>query len=146
MLEMLERSNMFVTALDNQRLWYRYHQLFGELLREQLAVTMPGQVAGLHRAASGWFAAAGRLDEAIGHAIAAQDLEAAAGLVVSGWGPRVASGRLTTVLGWLEAFPDGYVRGNAPLSVVSAWVNGLLGHDAAARRSVEDMLAAGSPG
>ena len=126
--------------------WYRYHHLFGELLREQLTLTLPDQVPGLHRAASGWFAEAGRLDEAIGHAIAAQDLEAATDLAVSGWGSRAASGRLTTVLGWLQAFPDGYVTRSAPLSMISAWVNGLLGHDAAARRSVQDMLAAGSPG
>jgi LuxR family maltose regulon positive regulatory protein len=142
MLAMLERSNLFVVPLDDQRSWYRYHHLFGELLREQLALTMPDQAAGLHRAASGWLAGAGRLDEAIGHAIAAADLDAAAGLVASGWVPRVASGRLTTVLGWLEAFPDGYVKRSAPLSVISAWVNGLLGNDAAARRAVQDMLAA----
>jgi LuxR family maltose regulon positive regulatory protein len=146
MLDMLERSNLFLVSLDDQRLSYRYHHLFGELLRDQLTLRMPERVAGLHRAASGWFAGAGRLDEAIGHTIAAQDLEAAADLVVSGWGSRVASGRLTTVLGWLETFPDGYVKHSAPLSVISAWVNGLLGHHAAARRSVEDMLAAGSPG
>jgi ATP/maltotriose-dependent transcriptional regulator MalT len=145
-LDTLERSNLFVVSLDDQRQWYRYHQLFGELLHDQLAFTMPGQVAGLHRAASGWLAAAGRLDEAIEHALTAGDPETATALAVSGWVSRVASGRLTTVLGWLKAFPAGYVNGSAPLSVISAWVNGLLGYDAAAHRSVGDMLAAGSPG
>lgn len=143
-LDTFERSNMFVISLDDQRLWYRYHQLFGELLHEQLALTMPDQVAGLHRAASGWCASAGRLDEAIGHAIAAADLQSAEDLVIGGWRPRAASGRLMTVLGWLEAFPDGYVRGSAPLSLISAWANGLLAHHDAARRSVSDMLTAGS--
>jgi LuxR family maltose regulon positive regulatory protein len=146
LLDVLERSNMFVIALDDQRLWYRYHHLFGELLREQLALTMPDRITQLHRAASAWFAGAGHVDDAIGHAIAAQDLAAAADLVAGGWGSRVASGRLTTVLGWLDAFPDGYATGNALLSFISAWVNGLLGDHAAARRSVQDMLAAGSPG
>jgi LuxR family transcriptional regulator, maltose regulon positive regulatory protein len=146
MLDVLERSNMFLIWLDDQRAWYRYHHLFGELLREQLQVTMPERVPGLHRAASAWLAGAGHTDEAIGHAIAAQELEAAADLVVRGWGSPVASGRLTTVRGWLEAFPDGYVNGSAPLSVIGAWVNGLLGHDAAARQSVEDALAVGSAG
>jgi ATP/maltotriose-dependent transcriptional regulator MalT len=146
MLGMLQRSNLFVIPLDDQRLWYRYHHLFGELLREQLVLTMPDQVAGLHRAASAWFAEAGHLDAAIEHAIAAQELGAAANLVVSGWGSRVASGRLAKVLGWLDAFPDGYVTRSAPLSFISAWVNGLLGRYAAACGSVEDMLATGSPG
>jgi len=145
-LEALQRSNLFVIALDDQRVWYRYHHLFGELLQEQLQLLMPERVAGLHREASGWLARQGHLDEAIRHAIAAGELDAAAGLVARGWGPRVASGRLTTVLGWLEAFPDGYRRASAPLSMIGAWVNGLLGHDAAAHRSVQDMLAAATPG
>ena len=146
MLETLEWSNLFVISLDDQRVWYRYHHLFGELLREQLQVTMPERVPGLHRAASAWLAGAGRLDEAIRHALAAREPQTAADLVVSGWGFQVASGRLMTVRGWLEAFPDGYVNGSAPLSVISAWVNGLLGYDAAARQSVEDALTAGSAG
>jgi LuxR family maltose regulon positive regulatory protein len=140
MLGMLERSNLFVISLDDQRLWYRYHHLFSEVLRDQLELTMPERVTDLHRRASAWLAEAGRLGEAIGHAIAAREPETAADLVIGGWVSRVASGRLTTVLGWLEAFPDGYVMGSASLSVVSAWVNGLLGRDAAASRS------AGSPG
>jgi LuxR family maltose regulon positive regulatory protein len=146
LLDSLQRSNVFVIPLDDQRQWYRYHHLFGELLREQLTLTIPGQAAGLHRAAAAWFAGAGRSDEAIRHAIAADNLPAAGDLVVSGWVSRVASGRLTTVLGWLGQFPRGHVSGNASLSVISAWVNGLLGHDAAARQAVEDLLAADSPG
>ena len=144
MLDMLERSNVFLISLDDQRNWYRYHQLFGELLREQLQLTMPERVAGLHSAASAWFAKAGDVDEAIEHAIAAGELDTAADLVVSDWTRRVASGRLRTVLGWLGAFPDAYVRGHAKLSVVSAWVNGLLGNDADAHRSIEDAIATGS--
>jgi LuxR family maltose regulon positive regulatory protein len=146
MLDMLERSNLFLISLDEQRLWYRYHHLFGELLRDQLALTMPDRVSDLHRAASGWFAEAGHVDEAIGHAIAAADLTAATRLVVGAWASRVGSGRLTTVLGWLDAFPADYLKGSASLLVISAWVNGLLGHDAAARRSVEALLVADLPG
>ena len=146
MLDVLERSNLFVASLDDQRRWYRYHHLFAELLRWKLALTMPDRVAGLHQAASGWFAEAGDIGEAIEHALAAQDLEAASGLVIGGWGDRLVAGRPAAVLGWLEAFPDGYVRGSAPLSVISAWVNGLLGRHDAAYQSVQDMLAAGADG
>jgi ATP/maltotriose-dependent transcriptional regulator MalT len=145
-LDTLERSNLFVISLDDQRLWYRYHHLFGELLRERLQLTMPDRLADLHRRASAWSAEAGDVDEAIGHAIAAREPQAAAALVLGSWSSRVASGRLRTVLGWLESFPDGYVTGSASLSLVSAWVNGLLGHDAAASQSIGDMLTAGSPG
>ncbi len=141
-LDALERSNMFVTPLDDQRQRYRYHHLFGELLREQLTATMPGQATGLHQAAAAWLAAAGHPGEAIRHALAAGDPPAAADLVISGWASRVASGRLTTVLGWLDAFPDGYTSTSAPLSLVSAWVNGLLGHHDTARHAIHDMLTA----
>jgi LuxR family maltose regulon positive regulatory protein len=144
MLDRLERSNLFLIALDDQRKWYRYHHLFGELLRDQLQLATPERIPGLHKAASAWLADANRPDEAIEHAIAADELDAAANLVVSAWGARVASGRLTTVLGWLGAFPHGHVQGSAPLSIVSAWVHGLLGHDTAARRSIDHALAAGS--
>ena len=146
LLDSLQRSNMFVLPLDDQRQRYRYHHLFGELLRDQLTLTMPGQPARLHQAASAWFAEAGRRDEAIRHAIAADDLQAAADLAVSGWVARMSSGRLTTVLGWLEEFPHRHVQDSAPLSVISAWANGLLGHDDAARQAVEDALAAGPAG
>jgi ATP/maltotriose-dependent transcriptional regulator MalT len=141
-LDALERSNMFVIPLDDQRQRYRYHHLFGELLREQLTATMPGHVTGLHQAAAAWHAAAGHPGEAIRHALAAGDLPTAEDLVVSGWTSRVASGRPTTVLGWLEAFPDGYVSASAPLSLVSAWVHGLLGQHDTARQAIADMLTA----
>lgn len=145
-LDRLERSNLFMISLDDQRRWYRYHRLFGQLLGEQLRRMQPDRVADLHRLASAWLAGTARRGEAIEHAIAAQELETAADLVVSGWASRVASGRLTTVLGWLEAFPDGYVTRSAALSLISAWVNGLLGYHAAARRAIEDMLAGGASG
>jgi LuxR family maltose regulon positive regulatory protein len=145
-LDMLERSNLFTISLDDRRCWYRYHHLFGQLLGEQLQRLMPERVADLHRLASAWLAGTAHRAEAIEHAIAAGELETAADLVVSGWTSPMASGRLTAVLGWLEAFPGGYVAGSAPLSLISAWVNGLLGYHAAARRSIEDMLADGSPG
>src|SRR5439155_25001275 len=36
MLEKLERSNLFIVPLDNERRWYRYHHLFADLLRQRL--------------------------------------------------------------------------------------------------------------
>ena len=105
MLDLLERINLFLIPLDDQRLWYRYHHLFGGLLRHQLGLRKPARIADLHRAASAWFAEAGDLDQAVGHAIAAGELAAASDLVLRGWAPLMVSGRLTTVLAWLERFP-----------------------------------------
>ena len=54
MLEALERGNLFVIPLDDQRQWYRYHHLFADVLQARLMKEQPDQVAGLHRRASAW--------------------------------------------------------------------------------------------
>ena len=58
-LEMLDRSNLFVVPLDDSRQWYRYHHLFADVLRTHLLEERPGEVADLHRRAGQWYAAAG---------------------------------------------------------------------------------------
>jgi LuxR family maltose regulon positive regulatory protein len=70
-LEQLERAGAFVNALDRQRTWYRYHGLFGELLRARLRLERPGLETELHARAAQWLAAAGLGREAIPHALAA---------------------------------------------------------------------------
>ena len=68
-LEHLERANLFIVPLDNERRWYRYHHLFAELLRNRLARTYPDQVADLHRRASDWYAHNDFPNEAVTHAL-----------------------------------------------------------------------------
>jgi LuxR family maltose regulon positive regulatory protein len=85
-LQHLERQNMFLVALDRRREWYRYHHLFGDLLRRQLALQNPALLATCHARASDWYAANGLLREAVEHALAIPDDErAAAMLEQSGW-------------------------------------------------------------
>src|SRR4051794_38408174 len=69
MLETLERENLFVVALDDERRWYRYHHLFADALRARLAARDADRVAALHAAASRWLAANGQLGDAVRHAI-----------------------------------------------------------------------------
>jgi LuxR family maltose regulon positive regulatory protein len=71
LLEELERSNAFVVPLDEERRWYRYHRLFGEMLRAELDRSPPAEVADLHCRASAWFDAEGDYEAAAGHALAA---------------------------------------------------------------------------
>lgn len=78
MLERLERSNLFVVPLDERRLWYRYH-LFANLLSTELSAEEPEVIGELHRLASRWFEDHGLVEEAVNHALAAGDLEAATG-------------------------------------------------------------------
>lgn len=77
-LEGLDRGNLFLVPLDDQRRWYRYHHLFGGVLRTYLAAEMGDAVPELHRRAGLWFEAQGDLDEAIRHAFEGGDLERAA--------------------------------------------------------------------
>lgn len=94
-LTFLERGNAFLEPVPGTRGWFRYHALFRELLRAQLAYEAPATAVELHRAAAEWFAGEGQLEEAVQHAAAAEDWEDAAGYVVDG----LAIGRLLATPG-----------------------------------------------
>src|SRR5215217_4081124 len=106
----LEASNLFVVALDDRREWYRYHQLFADLLRLQLGFREPGLVPVLHRRAAAWHQAAGQIDEAIGHASAAGEFRQAGALIAQHWLTYWRRGRRATVARWLEGLPDAAIR------------------------------------
>jgi LuxR family maltose regulon positive regulatory protein len=119
-LRQLERANLFLVPLDDARQWYRYHHLFGELLRARLTSDMPRDaVAALHRRAAQWYEHAGTWPEAVRHALAAADWEHAARLLEENR-MFIVRGHLQPMLGWLNAFPDAYVRSRAPLGIVHA--------------------------
>jgi LuxR family transcriptional regulator, maltose regulon positive regulatory protein len=71
--EMLERENLFVIPLDDERRWYRYHHLFRDFLRTRLVHKSPESAGELHLRASGWYEGNGHLAEAIEHALAAPE-------------------------------------------------------------------------
>ena len=97
--------------LDGRREWYRYHHLFGDLLRHELERREPGAVRDLHlRAGPTWLAANGAVDEAIRHALAGGDDEGAARLVAEQWRAPFNRGELATVDRWLDDLPEALVR------------------------------------
>ncbi len=118
-LAQLERSNLLLVALDTKREWYRYHHLFGDLLRRELEATDRASLPELHRRASAWLRNAGFVVDAASHAIAAADLPAVAELVGRSYALFVDHGQLATVIGWLEAIPDG--------AVAEDWLLGFAG-------------------
>ena len=81
MLEEVERRGLFLQHIDDDRNWFRYHQMFAEFLRRRLERDRPDQIEHLHRAASAWFAEHGYLNEAVDHALAAGDPTMAVDLV-----------------------------------------------------------------
>jgi LuxR family maltose regulon positive regulatory protein len=105
-LEDLEQANLFLVPLDNQRRWYRYHHLFSDFLRERLRRVRPDLTPELHRTASGWYEQNGLMAEAVEHALAAEAFERAAGLVDRAAEGMLRQGRLSTLVGWMDALPQ----------------------------------------
>ena len=111
-LEYLERANLFIVPLDDERRWYRYHHLFAELLRQRLHQSTTSStrdagwdVAELHLRASTWYEDNGLEIEAFRHAAAADDIERAARLAEGEGTPLIFRGAAAPVLDWLESLP-----------------------------------------
>lgn len=121
MLETLERGNLFVVPLDDQRQWYRYHHLFADVLQAHLIEAQPDRVSTLHRRASAWYEQNGLPPDAIRHALAAEDFERAAGLIELAWSAMDLSYQSSTWLGWVKALPDVLIRARPVLSLGYAW-------------------------
>ena len=138
MLELLERANLFLVPLDRQRRWYRYHQLFAEMLRSRAQQTQPERLAALHRRASSWYVQQGLVIEAIEHALAAGDMEQAASLVEQIAEATLLRGEVRTLLGWLSALPEAIVHARPLLSLAHAWALDFTGHVDAAEAQLED--------
>ena len=126
-LEELERANLLIIPLDDERRWYRYHALFAEILRARLRTLHPGEIARLHARASAWHEEQGDDDEAIGHALLSGDLGRTTRIVGVASGGHISAGELRTVRGWLDALPPEVVRGDAQLSASYGWVLLLAG-------------------
>ena len=116
-LAALERGNLFLLPLDDRRRWYRYHQLFADVLQAHLRDEQPDEVPDLHRRASGWYEQNDEPAEAIRHALAAGDYERAADLVELAIPAMRRSRQEAAVHGWLELLPDEVVRVRPVLSV-----------------------------
>jgi LuxR family transcriptional regulator, maltose regulon positive regulatory protein len=138
LLRELERSNLFLVPVDQRRQWYRYHHLFAQLLRLELASREPALVATLHRRAAAWHRQAGNLDEAIGHASAAGEFAEAAALIAQHWLTYWRRGQRATVARWLDGLPEEAILADPPVAYVAAWIRGYSG---ASKQQTEEWLA-----
>lgn len=118
----LERANLFLVPLDASRAWYRYHRLFGDLLRHRAQIVLGTLLPELHRRASRWYADNGHAVDAVHHALQAADWERAADLIASGASAEVLSqGEVHTLLRWCEALPAQEIERHRALSLDYAW-------------------------
>jgi LuxR family maltose regulon positive regulatory protein len=135
LLASLEGSNLLLVALDRRQEWYRYHQLFRELLLAELDRREPGLAQQLHDRAAAWCEANNLPETAIDHAQAAGDPDRVARLVRELAQPAYAAGRFSTVRRWLAWFEDqGLVQRYPPVAVQGAWLHALVGQPADAER------------
>jgi len=144
MLDLVHRRNLFLVPLDDHRHWYRYHHLFADVLHAHLVLERPGDVAGLHRRASRWYAENGDVEEAVRHALSAGDMGTAADLVELAL-PQLRRERREGLLRrWVDEIPE-HALAHRPVLAIGL-VGGLMASndfdDVDRRiRQVEEMLA-----
>jgi LuxR family transcriptional regulator, maltose regulon positive regulatory protein len=141
-IDLLERENLFLVPLDESREWFRYHHLFAQVLRAQLAATESAVVPVLHERASAWHRISGSPDEAIGHALAAGDGDAATDLIARHYYVYIDSGQIATVRLWLRLLGEGRIATSPLAAHVAAWTAALSGDPRAARRLLPVIEAA----
>jgi LuxR family maltose regulon positive regulatory protein len=140
-LEYLERANLFIVPLDNERRWYRYHRLFKEFLSQRLEQDRAGDAGGvvdLRLRASRWHEESGLYIEAFKYATAAGDLDRAQRLVASGKMPKHSREAVITILDWLASLPSAALDERPALRVLTASMSLVAGRP----KGVEEELAA----
>jgi LuxR family maltose regulon positive regulatory protein len=139
----IHRANLFLMPLDDERRWFRYHHLFGDLLQHELRLHDPGQPAVLHERAAEWYAANGDPAEAITHAIASGDFSLSRRLIAGHWRQPFNAGQPVTVRMWLDALPPKVVAADASLSAARAWTALDMGRLEEAGAALDAAEAAG---
>ena len=119
-LERLQRANAFVSCVDEQGPWYRYHGMFRELLASQLRHRMPDALAVQHRYAARWYAKSGRNVQAARHALQAGDWELAATVLSGGWLQLLVRGEAAAVADLIETLPRRLVTREPELAIAAA--------------------------
>lgn len=121
MLELLDRANLFIIPLDEERYWYRYHHLFADLLQQRLRQTQPDWVPRLHCRASQWFEQNGFIDEAIDHALRADAFEQATNLIDAQADAIWGLGGHSKLWRWLVKLPTEWLFRKPHLCILHAW-------------------------
>jgi LuxR family maltose regulon positive regulatory protein len=145
-LRRIEAHNLFLTPLDRERRWYRYHALFREFLLGELHRTEPDIIPTLHERAANWYESNGLPEQAIEHLLQTADLDRATHLVTRLALPTFMAGRLATVQRWYRAIGDANIERYPPLAVLRCWEKVLTGDVAEAPRWASVVDAASFDG
>ncbi len=133
-LETLMRAGLFLTPLNGDGAWFRYHPLFRTVLLDEASRFEPDTVRERHLRAARWWAAAGSVDHTIEHARAGGDLSIAADLVVRELARAYNEGRLNDVRRWLDQLGEEMIERNPELAGLVGWLEALTGNAVEAQR------------
>jgi LuxR family maltose regulon positive regulatory protein len=124
LLRQLYQSNLFVIPLDDEGQWFRYHQLFADLLLARLQASKSGEeIAILHRHAALWYEQAGMASDSIAHALSAKDYQYAVALIEKIALPMILKANFKTVEDWLAAVPPEFLNKSLPANLAFAWMH-----------------------
>ena len=126
-LEKLEKANLFLVSLDDDRKWYRFHHLFTDLLRARLEQQSPETIPDLHVRCSRWYEANHFMDEAVDHALAARDYARASRLIEQLAGPMISRSGWLILQGWIEQLPPEIALSRPWLCISQAWARMITG-------------------
>jgi LuxR family transcriptional regulator, maltose regulon positive regulatory protein len=126
MLEALERMNLFVIPLDDERRWYRYHHLFAEMLKKRLEQQFPNSLPRMHQRASQWFEQNGLVPEAIRHSLTAGDQDRVIQLIEQYGAILVLSGEYIALSNWIKAV-ESRSQMHPWIHIIKAWLFILTG-------------------
>ena len=121
MLEMLERSNLFLTVLDDERRWYRYHHLFDDLLRSHLRRDYPHRWTDLHSRAAQWCEQQGMIEESVQYALTIEDYDLAGNLIEKVSGDMVSRERISLMMRWVKSLPKEVLYSRPRLCIYYVW-------------------------
>ena len=133
-LETLMRAGLFITPLDGDGAWFRYHPLFRTVLHDEVSRVEPDTVRELHLRAARWWASAGSVEHTIEHARAGGDLTVAADLIVREISRAYNDGRSSAVRRWLDELGEEMIARNPELAGLVGWLEALTGNAVEAQR------------
>ena len=139
MLEHLERQNLFMQALDDERVWFRFHPLFADVLRSELDRRHPDEVAGLHRRAAAWYAAHDLPEQAFRHAVAGDDVDQVIEILDQYFNAKLNGGELKVVESWINSLPTAWSATYPALDLMRAGLLAYTGAFEACVRLVDDI-------
>ncbi len=122
-LQKLDEANLFLIPLDDERIWYRYHHLFADFLKQRLVEKNPGVIPLLHGRAVGWLEQNGLINEAIDHSLDGEDFQHAAQLIESISPDMMMQNEFDQLEKWLDAIPQELVETWPWLCIIRAWMN-----------------------